>query len=160
MHNIDGRMSEIFRKEITEADPALVLETLRNSTYSAFLVGQKAAGAMLAESPDAGGHRGTILFTNASAAFKGYPRSGAFAMACHGKSGLAQSMARELGPKNIHVAHFVIDGAIAREGREGGGQPDDLLSADAIAETYLHVHRQHRSAWSDEVALRPWVETF
>ena len=69
-------------------------------------------------------------------------------------------MARELHPKNVHVAHFVIDGAIAREGRDGGERPDSMLDADAIARSYLHVHRQHRSAWTFEVELRPWVERF
>ena len=73
VHNIDGRSMDIFRKDITEADPGLVLDTLRNSTYSAFLVGQQAAKSMLASSPGADGHRGTIIFTNASAAFKGFP---------------------------------------------------------------------------------------
>ena len=104
--------------------------------------------------------QGSILFTGASASVKGFARSASFAMGKFGLRGLAQSMARELGPSNIHVAHFVIDGAIARPGREVGGQPDDMLDADAIAATYLHVHRQHRSAWSDEIALRPWVESF
>jgi NAD(P)-dependent dehydrogenase (short-subunit alcohol dehydrogenase family) len=84
VHNIDGRTKDIFRKDITEADPGVVLDTLLNSTYSAFLVGQQAAQSMLASPPGADGHRGTIIFTNASAAFKGYPKSGAFAMACHG----------------------------------------------------------------------------
>ena len=105
MHNIDGRTQDIFRKEITEADPSLVFDTIKNSAYSAFLVGQQAAKSMLADAPGANGQRGTIIFTNASAAFKGYPKSGAFAIASHGKAGLAQSMARELMPKGIHVAH-------------------------------------------------------
>ena len=99
VHNIDGRTQGIFRKKITEADPELVFDTIKNSAYSAFLVGQQAAISMLANSPDEQGHRGTIIFTNASAAFKGYPKSGAFAIASHGKSGLAQSMARELMPQ-------------------------------------------------------------
>lgn len=165
VHNIDGRTADIFRKEITEADPELVLDTLRNSAYSAFLVGQQAAISMLAESPNAEGHRGTILFTNASAAFKGYPLSGAFAIASHGKAGLAQSMARELMPKGIHVAHIPIDAAIGwtqadgtRSHRMGKTVDDNMADPVHIAETYLQLHRQHRSTWAFEVILRPWVE--
>ena len=166
VHNIDGRTKDIFRKDITEADPGLVLDTLMNSAYSAFLVGQQAAQSMLASPPGADGHRGTIIFTNASAALKGYPRSGAFAMACHGKSGLAQSMARELMPQGIHVAHVPIDAAIGWTQEDGtrwhrlaGTTVDDNMADPAhIAETYLHLHRQHRSTWAFEVVLRPWAE--
>lgn len=169
VHNIDGRVADIFRKEITEADPGLVLDTLRNSTYSAFLVGQQAAKSMLKNPADnATGHRGTIIFTNASGAFKGYPKSGAFAMACHGKAGLAESMARELMPQGIHVAHVPIDAAIgwtqedgSRAHRLAGTSVDDnMADPDYIAETYLQLHRQHRSTWTFEVVLRPWVENW
>lgn len=168
VHNIDGRTLDIFRKEITEADPNLVLATLHNSAYSAFLVGQQAARSMLAGEPSADGHRGTILFTNASAAFKGYPKSGAFAMACQAKSGLAESMARELMPSGIHVAHVPIDAAIgwtqddgSRWHRLAGTTVDDnMADPDRIADTYLHLHRQHRSTWTFEVVLRPWVENW
>jgi NAD(P)-dependent dehydrogenase (short-subunit alcohol dehydrogenase family) len=168
VHNIDGRTPDIFRKEITEADPALVLDTLRNSTYSAFLVGQQAAKSMLSNSPGADGHRGTIIFTNASAAFKGYPKSGAFAMASHGKSGLAQSMARELMPQGIHIAHVPIDTAIGWEQEDGtrwhrlaGTTVEDNMADPArIAEAYLQLHRQHRSTWAFEMVLRPWVENW
>lgn len=169
VHNIDGRMRDIFRKRITEADPALVREVLANSAYSAFLVAQQAATRMLALEPSApDGHRGTILFTNASAAFKGYPRSGAFAMACQAKSGLAESMARELMPEGIHVAHVPIDAAIGwtqpdgtRAHRMAGtSQDDNMADPDRIADTYLHLHRQHRSTWAFEVVLRPWVENW
>jgi NAD(P)-dependent dehydrogenase (short-subunit alcohol dehydrogenase family) len=166
VHNIDGRMKDIFRKAITEADPGLVLDTLMNSTYSAFLVGQQAAQSMLASPLGADGHRGTIIFTNASAALKGFPKSGAFAMACHGKSGLAQSMARELMPQGIHVTHVPIDAAIGWTQEDGtrwhrlaGTTVDDNMADPAhIAETYLHLHRQHRSTWAFEVVLRPWAE--
>jgi NAD(P)-dependent dehydrogenase (short-subunit alcohol dehydrogenase family) len=112
VHNIDGRVADIFRKGITEADPRLALDTVRNSAFSAFLVGQQAARLMLENRPNANGARGTIIFTNASAALKGFPLSGAFAMACQAKSGLAQSMARELMPQGIHVASVPIDAAI------------------------------------------------
>lgn len=168
VHNIDGRTTEIFRKSITEADPQRVLETLQNSAFSAFLVGQQAARSMLVGEPPADGHRGTIIFTNASAASKGYPKSGAFAMSCHAKSGLAQSMARELMPQGIHVAHVPIDAAIGwtqedgtRAHRLAGTTTDDNMADPAhIAETYLHLHRQHRSTWTFEAVLRPWVENW
>jgi NAD(P)-dependent dehydrogenase (short-subunit alcohol dehydrogenase family) len=166
VHNIDGRMAEIMRKPLAEADPDLVLAVLQNSAFSAFLVAQQAARTMLAREPDANGARGTMIFTNASAALKGFPLSAAFAMACHAKAGLAESMARELGPKGIHVATVPIDGAIgwtqadgSRQHRLAGTSVDDnLLDPDQIAETYLHLHRQHRSTWAFEVVLRPWVE--
>lgn len=170
VHNIDGRMRDIFRKGIAEADPALVQEVLLNSAYSAFLVAQQAVQRMLAGPADAAGdgHRGTIIFTNASAAVKGYARSGAFAMACHAKSGLAQSMARELMPQGIHIAHVPIDAAIgwtqpdgSRAHRMAGTSVDDnMADPDRIADTYWHLHTQHRSTWGFEVILRPWVENW
>ncbi|WFU18409.1 SDR family oxidoreductase [Bradyrhizobium sp. CB3481] len=166
VHNIDGRVPGIFRKSVIEADPIMALETLRNSAFSAFLVGQQAARLMLGNRPDANGAKGTIIFTNASAALKGFPSSGAFAMACHAKSGLAQSMARELMPQGIHVANVPIDAAIGwtqedgtRAHRLAGTTVDDnMANPDHIAETYLQLHRQHRSTWAFEVVLRPWVE--
>lgn len=168
VHNIDGRSMDIFRKEITEADPGLVMDTLQNSTYSAFLVAQQAAIDMLAQPLPEDGHRGTIIFTNASAAFKGYPKSGAFAMASHGKSGLAQSIARELMPQGIHVAHVPIDAAIGWTQEDGSrwhrlvgtAENDNLAHPDSIAETYWQLHCQHRSTWAFEVVLRPWLENW
>jgi NAD(P)-dependent dehydrogenase (short-subunit alcohol dehydrogenase family) len=100
VHNIDGRVPGIFGKGITDADPSMAFETLRNAALSAFLVGQQAARLMRENKPNANGTKGSIIFTNASAALKGFPSSGAFAMACHAKSGLAQSMARELMPQS------------------------------------------------------------
>src|ERR1700730_9328976 len=166
VHNIDGRVPEIFRKQIAEADPSVALATLRNSAFSAFLVGQQAARLMLENKPNANGAKGTIIFTNASAALKGFPSSGAFAMACHAKSGLAQSMARELMPQGIHVANVPIDAAIGwtqedgtRAHRLAGTTVDDnMADPDYIAETYLQLHHQHLSTWAFEVALRPWTE--
>jgi NAD(P)-dependent dehydrogenase (short-subunit alcohol dehydrogenase family) len=166
VHNIDGRMAEIFRKGITEAEPSRVLETLRGSAFSAFLVGQQATRLMRENEPNAKGAKGTIIFTNASAALKGFPLSGAFAMACQAKSGLAQSMARELMPQGIHVANVPIDAAIGwtqedgtRAHRLAGTTVDDnMADPDRIAETYLQLHRQHRSTWAFEVVLRPWTE--
>ena len=166
VHNIDGRVPGIFRKTIIDADPAMAFETVRNAAFSAFLVGQQAARVMLGNKPDGNGAKGTIIFTNASAALKGFPSSGAFAMACHAKSGLAQSMARELMPQGIHVANVPIDAAIgwtqedgSRAHRLAGTTVDDnMADPDHIAETYLQLHRQHRSTWAFEVVLRPWAE--
>jgi NAD(P)-dependent dehydrogenase (short-subunit alcohol dehydrogenase family) len=144
------------RGPIAELDPAEVREALLVSCYGGFLVAQAAAKTMLAQGS------GTILLTGASASVKGYAQSAPFAMGKFGLRGLAQSLARELAPRNIHVAHFVIDGGIGRAGdpRGAGRAPDALLDPDAIARNYLQVHRQHRSAWSWELELRPWVETF
>ena len=166
VHNIDGRVAEIFRKGITEADPGMALDTVRNSAFSAFLVGQQAARLMRANKPNANGSKGTIIFTNASAALKGFPLSAAFAMACQAKSGLAQSMARELMPQGIHIANVPIDAAIGWTQEDGtrahplaGTSVDDnMADPDRIAEIYLQLHRQHRSTWAFEVVLRPWVE--
>ena len=157
VYNASGR----DRGPIAELDPARVAQALMVTCYGGFLVGQAAARGMLER-----GH-GTILFTGASASVKGYAHSAPFAMGKFGLRGLAQSMARELAPKNIHVGHFVIDGGIGRAGdpraadqRAGRRGPDALLDPDAIARNYLAIHRQHRSTWTWEVELRPWVETF
>lgn len=168
VHNIDGRSADIFRKAITEAEPEAVRSTIMNSAFSAFLVGQQAASQMLAQPLDEAGRRGTIIYTNASAAFKGYPKSGAFALASHGKAGLAESMARELMPQGIHVAHVPIDAAIGWTQEDGSrahrlagtAENDNMADPDHIAATYLQLHRQHRSTWAFEVVLRPWVETW
>ncbi len=165
VHNIDGRPRDVFRKGIAALDADAFLVTIKNSTFSAFLVGQAAARRMLATDGKQG-HRGTILFTNASAAMKGFALSSAFAAASQGKKGLAQSMARELMPQGIHIAHVPIDGAIAPEQEDGtrahwlaGESVDDnMLDPDRIADAYLHLHRQHRSTWTFEVVLQPWKE--
>lgn len=138
---------------IADVDPAAVEQGLLIGCYGGFLVGQQAARRMLSQ-----GH-GTILFTGATASVKGFPYWASFAMNKFGLRGLAQSMARELAPKNIHVAHVVIDGVICPPGRQPDGQ-DACLDPLAIAATYLSLHRQPRSAWSWEIELRPWVETF
>lgn len=144
------------RGAITELEPGEVLQSLLVTCYGGFLVAQAAAQAMLARG------RGTILLTGASASVKGYARSAPFAMGKFGLRGLAQSLARELAPQNVHVGHFVIDGGIRQpgDGRAAGRGLDGLLEPDAIAAAYLHLHRQHRSAWTWEVELRPWTETF
>ncbi|HEX6144797.1 MAG TPA: SDR family NAD(P)-dependent oxidoreductase [Geminicoccaceae bacterium] len=140
---------------LIDLDPEEVRKSLEVSAFGAFLVARQAARRMLSAG------RGTILFTGASAGVKGFPRSAPFAMGKFALRGLAQSMARELQPQNIHVAHFVIDGAIRNPGRrEPSDRPDSMLDPDAIARTYLDVLRQDRSAWTSEVELRPWVEPF
>ncbi len=143
------------RGPITSLVPEEVARALAVSAYGGFLVAQQAARLMLPK------REGAILFTGASASVKGYAQSASFAMGKFALRGLAQSMARELAPQGIHVAHFVIDGAIRNPGRtEPADAPDSMLDPDAIAETYWHVPNQARSAWTWEVELRPWVERF
>ncbi len=143
------------RGPITDLAADEVRRGLEVTAFGAFLVAQQAARRMLARGS------GCLLFTGASASVKGYPRSASFAMGKFALRGLAQSLARELAPQGIHVAHFVIDGAV-----KGAGHPDDagsadrLLDPDAIAATYLQIVNQPRSAWTWEVELRPWTETF
>jgi NAD(P)-dependent dehydrogenase (short-subunit alcohol dehydrogenase family) len=140
---------------IAELDPEAVRKAVEVSAYGGFLVVQQAARRMITQA------RGAILLTGASASVKGYPLSAAFAMGKFALRGLAQSTARELGPKGIHVAHFVIDGGVRSARRpDPADRPDSTLDPDGIAQTYLEVLRQPRSAWSLEVELRPWVETF
>lgn len=153
VYNASGRV----RGPIAELDPEAVRQTILVTCYGGFLIGQAAAKRMI----QAG--RGTILFTGASASVKGYANSAAFAMGKLGLTGLVQSMARELQPQNIHVAQVVIDGGIcnpSRPERAASRGPDGCLDPDAIAQTYLHLHRQHRSAWASQVELRPWSEKF
>jgi NAD(P)-dependent dehydrogenase (short-subunit alcohol dehydrogenase family) len=143
------------RGPFTELVPADVEKAIAVSAFGAFLVGQAAAKRMLPKA------HGAILFTGASASVKGYAQSAPFAMAKFALRGLAQSMARELSPQGIHVAHFVIDGGIASERRPmPADKPDSLLDPDAIAQNYLNVLQQPRSAWTQELELRPWVEKF
>ena len=143
------------RGSITEIDPADVHRAIDVTAFGSFLVGQAAARVMLYQG------EGTILFTGASAGVKGFPRSASFAMGKFAQRGLAESMARELHPRNIHVAWINVDGGIRNPGtNEPADRPDSLLDPDAIAQTYLAVIRQDRSAWSNEIAVRPWVETF
>lgn len=147
-----------IRGPIAELDPEEVRRAVEVTAFGAFLVGQAAARSMLAAEPVAG-IRGTILFTGASAGVKGFPQSAAFAMGKFAERGLAQSMARELHPQGIHVAWINIDGAIRSPGRQETS-PGSMLDSDAIAAAYLGLVRQHRSAWSEELTLRPWVERF
>ena len=143
------------RGPFVDLDPAEVERAIAVSAFGGFLVAQQAARRML----PAG--QGAILFTGASASVKGYAQSVPFAMGKFALRGLAQALARELSPRGIHVAHFVIDGGIRSDRRPPSPEkPDALLDPDAIAESYLHVLLQPPSAWTWEIELRPWVENF
>lgn len=143
------------RGAIADLDRDLVQKTLQVTAFGAFLVGQAAARRMLPRGS------GVIAFTGASAGRKGYPRSAPFAMGKFALRGLCQSMARELHPKGIHIAHVVIDGGIRADRQpDDPAVPDSRLDPDAIAGSYLDIARQDRSAWAWEIELRPWVETF
>ncbi len=164
---IEGRMDVVVcnpsarvRGPIAELDPEAVRNALEVTAFGSFLVAQQAAARMLPQDAQ-NGTRGTILLTGASAGVKGFPQSAAFAMGKFAQRGLAQSMARELHPKGVHVAWVNIDGGIRNPGREEpADKPDSMLDPDAVAQTYLDLIRQHRSAWSDEITIRPWVERF
>jgi len=148
------------RGPVADLDPEMVRKSIEVTAFGAFLVGQQAARAMLA-AEEVDDRRGTILFTGASAGVKGFPQSVPFAMGKFAQRGLAQSMARELHPKGIHIGHFVIDGGIRGAAHsEAPDNPDSMLDPDAIARSYWHFLEQDRSAWSWEIELRPWVERF
>ena len=145
-----------MRGPFLSLDAAEVHKTLEVTAYGGFLVAQAALKRMVERG------RGALFFTGASASVKGYAESAPFAMGKFALRGLAQSLAREFGPKNIHVAHFVIDGGIGRanDPRAAARGEDGMLDPDAIAQAYMDTYRQHRSAWAFEVDLRPWVEKF
>jgi len=151
LYNASGRL----RGPIAELDPAAVEKAIAATAFGGFLVAQQAARRMTPRG------YGAILLTGATASVKGFALSSAFAMGKFALRGLAQSAARELGPKGIHVAHFVIDGGVRHTRHPDPPEnPDSTLDPDAIAQTYLDVLRQPRSAWSLEVEVRPWVERF
>ena len=151
VYNASGRARGAF----VDLVPADVAQAIAVSAFGGFLVAQEAAKRMLPNK------RGAILFTGASASVKGYAQSAPFAMGKFALRGLAQSMARELSPLGIHVAHFVIDGGIRSETRvEPADRPDSMLDPDAIALSYWNVLQQPKSAWTWELELRPWVEKF
>lgn len=139
------------RGPINELDIKKAKKALEITGFGAFLVAQQASQRMLKQ-----GH-GSIFFTGATAGVKGFANSSVFAMGKFALRGLAQALARELHPKNIHIGHFIIDGGINLIGEN---EVEDRLDADAIAQTYLQFHKQNRSAWSWEIELRPWVENF
>jgi len=143
------------RGAFIDLDPADVEKSLAVTAFGGFLVAQEAARRMLPKGA------GAILFTGASASVKGYAQSAPFAMGKFALRGLAQSMARELSPQGIHVAHVVVDGGIRSARRpEAAARPDAMLDPDAIAASYLHLLQQQRSAWTWEIEVRPWVEKF
>jgi NAD(P)-dependent dehydrogenase (short-subunit alcohol dehydrogenase family) len=143
------------RGPFVDLDPAEVEKAIAVSAFGGFLVAQQAARRMLRKK------HGVIMFTGASASVKGYAQSAPFAMGKFALRGLAQSMARELAPQGIHVAHVVIDGGIKSARRaEHADAPASLLDPDAIAASYLHLIHQPHSAWTWEIELRPWVEKF
>jgi len=151
VYNASGRS----RGPFVELVPSEVERAIAVSAFGGFLVAQEAAKRMLPNK------KGAILFTGASASVKGYAQSAPFAMGKFALRGLAQSMARELSPQGIHVAHFVIDGGIRSAARaDPADRPDSMLDPDAIALSYWNVLQQPRSAWSWEIELRPWVEKF
>ena len=143
------------RGPFVDLDPGEVEKSIAVSAYGGFLVAREAARRMLPKK------QGVILFTGASASVKGYAQSAPFAMGKFALRGLSQSMARELQPQGIHVAHIVIDGGIKSARRaEPADNPDSLLDPDAIAVNYLNLIRQPRNAWSTELELRPFTEKF
>ena len=151
VYNASGRARGAFADLV----PSDVAQAIAVSAFGGFLVAQQAVKRMLP------GKHGAILFTGASASVKGYPQSAPFAMGKFALRGLAQSMARELSPQGIHIAHFVIDGGIRSAARaEPADRPDSMLDPDAIALSYWNVLQQPRSAWTWELELRPWVEKF
>jgi NAD(P)-dependent dehydrogenase (short-subunit alcohol dehydrogenase family) len=151
VYNASGRV----RGPIADLDPAEVEHAVAVSALGAFYAVQQAARRMV----PAG--KGAILLTGATAGVKGFALSAPFAMGKFALRGLAQSAARELAPKGIHVAHVVIDGGVRAEHRaDPPDRPDSTLDPDAIAQSYIDLLRQHRSAWSWELEVRPWVENF
>ena len=151
------------RGPLVDIDPEDARRAVEVTAFGSFLMGQAAARRMLASDP-VDGKRGTILFTGASAGVKGFPQSASFAMGKFAQRGLAQSMSRELHPQGIHVAWVNIDGGIlypaSTDKDNPADNPDSKLDPDAIAAAYLGLINQHRSAWSEELTLRPWVERF
>jgi NAD(P)-dependent dehydrogenase (short-subunit alcohol dehydrogenase family) len=145
--------SQRVRGAFVEVDADAVARAVDVTAIAAFRVAQQAVRRMLP------GRHGAVLFTGASAGVKGFAQSAAFAMGKFALRGLAQSMARELSPQGIHVAHVVVDGSIRADGASNDGN-DAQLDADAIAATYVHLLSQPRNAWSWEIEVRPWVERF
>lgn len=151
IYNASGSL----RGPLAELDPEAVRSAVNVSAFGAFLSVQQAARRMLPQG------RGAILLTGATAGVKGFAGSAAFAMGKFALRGLAQSAARELGPKGIHVAHVIVDGGVRSERRpDPADRPDSTLSADGVAEAYMALLRQPRDAWTFELDLRPWVESF
>ena len=147
IYNASSRPS---RNGVAELDPEQVQQAINVTCFGAFLVAQEATKRMLKRKS------GSIFFTGATAGIKGFANSSAFAMGKFGLRGLAQSLARELHPKNIHIGHFVIDGGI---GKKPTGDYQ-MINPDEIAKTYLDFYNQDKSVWSWEIELRTSVEKF
>lgn len=151
IYNASGRL----RGPLAELDPEGVRRAVEVTAFGAFLTVQQAARRMVPRG------RGASLLTGATAGLKGYAGSAAFAMGKFALRGLAQSAARELGPKGIHVAHVVVDGGVRSTFRpDPVEKPDSTLTPDGVAQAYLDLLRQPQDAWTFELDLRPWVETF
>lgn len=149
--NASGRV----RKSILDIDAGEFQAAWQASCLGGFIVGRDAARLMVP------GDGGTILFTGATASVKSNANSAGFAVGKFGLRALSFSMARELGPKGVHVAHVIVDGGIQSDRRADDlAKPDQWLEPDAIAENYWMLHSQHRSSWSAEIDVRPWAETF
>jgi NAD(P)-dependent dehydrogenase (short-subunit alcohol dehydrogenase family) len=149
------------RFAVTDTSAQVYRKVWEMACFAGFLMGREVAKAMVARG------RGTIIFTGATASLRGGAGFSAFSGAKAALRMLAQSMARELGPQGIHVAHVVIDGGIDTEFVRGLRPnfdelkaEDGVLSPDAIAANYVMLHHQHRSAWTHELDLRPWIESF
>ena len=140
------------RRSVLDSEADEFERSWRILCLGGFLVGRAAARSMVARA-GGGGTGGTVIFTGATASLRGSANCANFAVGKFGLRALSQSMARELGPKGVHVAHVVIDGIIGKAG-------ESQLDPDAIAETYLAIHRQPKSVWTLELDVRPWVETF
>ena len=158
IYNIGGNINF----GITETTSKKYYKTWEMAAYGAFLTGREVAKHMLPRK------RGTIIFTGATASIRGGKGYAAFSGAKHAKRSLAQSMARELGPRGIHIAHIVIDGAIDTpwikelfsEFYNEKKEKDGLMNPNDIAQNYLWIHNQPRNAWTHEIDLRPWIETW
>ena len=158
IYNIGGNINF----GITETTSKKYYKTWEMAAYGAFLTGREVAKHMLPRK------RGTIIFTGATASIRGGKGYAAFSGAKHAKRSLAQSMARELGPRGIHIAHIIIDGAIDTpwieelfsEFYNEKKDKDGLMNPNDIAKNYLWIHNQPRNAWNHEIDLRPWIETW
>jgi len=149
--NASGRV----RKSVLDIESDEFIAAWMAACYGGFLVGREAARLMAPK------NAGTILFTGATASVKSYANSAGFAVGKFGLRALAFSMAREFGPKGVHVGHVIVDGGIRADHRpDDPAVPDKWLEPDAIAESYWHLHSQHRSSWTVELDVRPWVESF
>ena len=146
--------SKRFPGHIENLNTTKVKEAIEITCYAGFLIAQQATKRMLKLG------KGAIFFTGASASVKGFATSSVFAMGKFGLRGLAQSLARELHPKNIHIGHFIIDGIISKKGISDNSKDNNKLDPDEIAKNYYNFFLQEKNCWSWEIELRPWLEKF